>query len=81
MFIFLALFLTALVPDIVAGMNDDAPRFLDIPCRRDPDALPPSNLLEEVGTIFHLLLRMGSQGNVLFAIKGGLLACESCSLA
>lgn len=41
--------------------------------RRDPDALPPSNLFEAVMYwLYHATAALGG-GNVLFAIKAGLL--------
>lgn len=47
---------------------------LGLPQRRDPDHLPPRNAFELIMRIVHsCLLNLGS-GNVLFAIKGGLLS-------
>lgn len=41
--------------------------------RRDPDALPPGSLLEALGTmVYHLVSGIG-RGNVVFAIKAGIL--------
>jgi len=48
-------------------------RDLGIPHGRDPDALPPGNVFEWISnTIYTLLVGLGS-GNVVFAIKAGLL--------
>lgn len=47
---------------------------LGLPQRRDPDHLPPRNVVEAVmSSIYRALLSLGT-GNVLFAIKGGLLS-------
>ena len=48
-------------------------RELGIPHRRDPDALPPGNVFEWISnTIYTLLVGLGG-GNVVFAIKAGIL--------
>ncbi|KAF8911493.1 hypothetical protein CPB84DRAFT_1671782 [Gymnopilus junonius] len=53
-----------------SSANDD----LGLPQRRDPDHLPPRNLFEAVMVNIHkAFLSLGS-GNVLFALKGGLLS-------
>jgi len=46
---------------------------LGIPKRRDPDALPPRNVIESLLNLFYkFFLSLGS-GNVVFAVKAGLL--------
>ncbi|KAF4612524.1 hypothetical protein D9613_012759 [Agrocybe pediades] len=53
-------------------LEDDA-EDLGIPKRRDPDALPPRNVLEVIlNWAYALLLSLGS-GNVVFALKAGVL--------
>ncbi|KDR73069.1 hypothetical protein GALMADRAFT_270443 [Galerina marginata CBS 339.88] len=47
---------------------------LGLPRRRDPDALPPSNLFESLMHVIHEFILSFRSGNVLFALKGGLLA-------
>lgn len=42
--------------------------------RRDPDALPPRNAFEWVMNFVHQALSGLSHGNVLFALKAGLLS-------
>ena len=46
---------------------------LGLPQRRDPDHLPPRNALESVGSFIYVALLSLGTGNVLFAIKGGVL--------
>lgn len=45
---------------------------------RDPDALPPSNLFELVMYWLYQGTAAVGGGNVLFAIKAGLLTGKSC---
>ncbi|KAI0318290.1 hypothetical protein OF83DRAFT_1057097 [Amylostereum chailletii] len=59
-------------PDVIQGMEameDD----LGMPTRRDPDALPPGNLFEKVMNAMYHGARACSGGNVLYALKAGLL--------
>ena len=50
--------------------------YLDDVQRRNPDALPPSNIIELVGTwIFTAVSALG-HGNLLFAIKAAVLTGE-----
>ena len=47
--------------------------------RRDPDALPPRNALERtVNWMYHIAKAIGG-GNVLFALKAGILTSETFS--
>jgi hypothetical protein len=47
---------------------------LGMPRRRDPDALPPANTFEQIlNIIYHHFSGLGG-GNVLFAIKAGVLS-------
>jgi len=44
-----------------------------MPHRRDPDALPPRNAFEWISNVtYHLVVSLGG-GNVIFAVKAGLL--------
>ena len=49
--------------------------------RRDPDALPPRNLFESLMNLLHRMLEALSSGNVLFAIKAGVLTSMRILLA
>jgi len=51
---------------------------LPTPRRRDPDVLPPRNLVERVaGTVYRALVSLGS-GNVVFALKAGIFTVLLC---
>lgn len=52
----------------------DPDQDLGLPKRRDPDALPPRNIVESLmGLIYKLFASLGTDG-VLFGIKAGLLS-------
>ncbi|GLB35374.1 putative ER transporter, 6TM, N-terminal [Lyophyllum shimeji] len=60
-------------PDKIQGLDPRIEHDLGLPQRRDPDALPPRNIFEQVmGTIYHSLTGLEG-GNVLFAMKAGVL--------
>lgn len=54
--------------------KDDTTHELDAARRRDPDALPPSNRVELMGTWLFAAVAACTRGNVLFAIKAGALS-------
>ncbi|RDB29703.1 Uncharacterized protein C57A7.05 [Hypsizygus marmoreus] len=61
-------------PDQIQGLDPTTAEDLGLPKRRDPDALPPRNMFEAVmNLLFHAVTGLAG-GNVLFAIKAGLLA-------
>lgn len=60
-------------PDIIQGMDSAWMGDLGMAERRDPDALPPRNLFESLMNLLHRMLEALSSGNVLFAIKAGVL--------
>ena len=60
----------------VAPVVDD----LGIPLRRDPDALPPRNVLESaMNWVYHAASGL-TKGNVVFAIKAAVLTGLSLKL-
>lgn len=60
----------------IPGMHekDDKMASLDAARQRDPDALPPSNGLQLLGTWLFAAIASCSRGNVLFAIKAAVLS-------
>ena len=46
---------------------------IGMPTRRDPDALPPGDLLEAIGGLIYYILSGLGKGNAVFAIKAGVL--------
>lgn len=60
--------------DEVIGIDPSSEYALDVAQRRDPDALPPTNVVEVIGSIIHDALQGLTRGNVQFALKGGLFA-------
>jgi uncharacterized membrane protein YgaE (UPF0421/DUF939 family) len=60
-------------PDIIPGLDQASLTDLGQAVRRDPDALPPQNVLEKfVNCMYHVAKEMGG-GNFLFALKAGVL--------
>jgi hypothetical protein len=49
---------------------------LGAPAPRDPDALPPRNAFEAVARAIHSGVVALGHGNVLFALKAGVLTSE-----
>ena len=69
----LLVFTSDLVVDIIQGIQPDWDEDLGMTSRRDPDALPPSNLFQKVmHWIYNSVTSLG-RGNALFAVKAGLL--------
>jgi hypothetical protein len=50
-----------------------------LPQRRDPDALPPSNFVERISDFLYQAGGAILNGNLLYAVKAGLLTGASCS--
>ncbi|KAG9311166.1 hypothetical protein JVU11DRAFT_8233 [Chiua virens] len=60
-------------PDVIPGLDPASQTDLGDAVRRDPDVLPPRNALEKtVNWMYHTAKEIGS-GNVLFALKAGIL--------
>ncbi|KIM37523.1 hypothetical protein M413DRAFT_76838 [Hebeloma cylindrosporum] len=64
-------------PDVEAAQPPPKVQF-SIPTPRDPDALPPRNAFESVFESIHSLVSSIGTGNVVFAIKAGLLTIVLC---
>lgn len=65
--------------DIIPGLDPTSPIVLGQAIRRDPDALPPRNVLEKtINWMYHVVTGIGG-GNVLFALKAGILTSETYS--
>ena len=64
--------------DIIPGIDPESHRSDDLtqPRRRDPDALPPSNAFEAIGSIFHHSVGALGHGNAIFGFKAGLLTSK-----
>ncbi|OBZ78595.1 Uncharacterized protein C57A7.05 [Grifola frondosa] len=60
-------------PDVIPGMQPEWNEDLGMTSRRDPDALPPSNLFQLVMYWIYLALMGLMGGNALFAIKAGFM--------
>ncbi|KIP04314.1 hypothetical protein PHLGIDRAFT_493842 [Phlebiopsis gigantea 11061_1 CR5-6] len=60
-------------PDVVQMMEHQPDTDLGMTQRRDPDALPPSNLFESLMYWVHQGFAALGSGNFVFAIKAGLL--------
>ncbi|RPD56328.1 hypothetical protein L226DRAFT_538461 [Lentinus tigrinus ALCF2SS1-7] len=65
-------------PDIIQGIQPDWNDDLGKTGRRDPDALPPANAFQQVMHWVYDLASALTRGNVLFAIKAGLLTVILC---
>ena len=59
--------------DVVQMMEHQPDTDLGMTQRRDPDALPPSNLFESLMYWLHQAFAALGSGNFVFAIKAGLL--------
>lgn len=51
-----------------------------LPQKRDPDALPPTNFFERISDLVYHVGRRVLNGNLLYAVKAGLLTGTSCPL-
>jgi hypothetical protein len=61
------------IPDIIQGIDPSWMEDLGMPRRRDPDALPPHNMLEWVMSHLYDAVAALGGGNSLFAMKAGVL--------
>ncbi|KAF9457122.1 hypothetical protein BDZ94DRAFT_1203283 [Collybia nuda] len=65
-------------PNFIQGLEPAILEDLGMPRRRDPDALPPNNIVEQaLNIVYHAVLSIGG-GNALFAIKAALLTVILC---
>ena len=60
--------------DIIQGIDPEKQHLLDVPQRRDPDALPPGNILEVIGSLFHRSAAGLTRGNAVFGFKAGVVS-------
>lgn len=65
--------------DVVQGIDPAWDQDLGMAGRRDPDALPPSNAFQWVMHWTHGWASGVTRGNVLYALKAGLLSGEQFS--
>ncbi|CCM03488.1 uncharacterized protein FIBRA_05622 [Fibroporia radiculosa] len=65
-------------PDTIPGMDTDFQADLGEATRRNPDALPPQNAFEVIMSWVHQFIVALGGGNVLFAMKAGLLTVILC---
>lgn len=66
------------VIDHIQGLEPAVMDDLGMPRRRDPDALPPNNAVERIlNILYHGIFSLGG-GNMLFAMKAGLLTGRPC---
>lgn len=64
--------------DLIQGLEPAVMDNLGMPRRRDPDALPPDNAVERaLNIVYHGIFSLGG-GNMLFAMKAGLLTGRLC---
>ncbi|EJF58526.1 hypothetical protein DICSQDRAFT_66814 [Dichomitus squalens LYAD-421 SS1] len=65
-------------PDVIQGIDAAWAEDLGMTGRRDPDALPPTNVFQWIMHGIHDLLAGLTRGNALFALKAGLLSIILC---
>ena len=64
--------------EVITGTLADNNDAIGEACRRDPDALPPRDTVNAIGsTIYHTVRALG-HGNAVFAFKGGAVAGMLC---
>lgn len=66
--------------DVIRGLNPEESADLGIPQRRNPDALPPSNIVEQIFSWLYLCFSTLLSGNTLFALKAGVLSSTRFSI-
>ncbi|KAF8642481.1 hypothetical protein AX16_009482 [Volvariella volvacea WC 439] len=65
-------------PNRIQGLGPSIMEDLNLPRRRDPDALPPRNAFESMlSRVYHSIVSLGG-GNCLFALKAGCLTILLC---
>ncbi|KAH7923390.1 hypothetical protein BV22DRAFT_1196761 [Leucogyrophana mollusca] len=65
-------------PELIPGMDPEWMTDLGKAVRRDPDALPPRNVLEVATNSIYRLFVSLSGGNTLYALKAGALTVVLC---
>lgn len=60
-------------PDMIQGIDSEVMEDLDMPKRRDPDALPPKNWMEWVLSKLYIGVAGLGGGNALYSVKAGVL--------
>ncbi|TFK66336.1 hypothetical protein BDN72DRAFT_880366 [Pluteus cervinus] len=65
-------------PDVIQGLEPSVAEDLGLPRRRDPDALPPRNRVEWLMSRVYYAIAGLAGGNVLFALKAGVLTVLLC---
>lgn len=60
--------------DIIQGIDPENQELLGQTAQRDPDALPPSNMLEALGSFFHHSASALGHGNAVYGFKAGILS-------
>ncbi|KAJ8489973.1 hypothetical protein ONZ45_g13364 [Pleurotus djamor] len=65
-------------PEVIQGIQPAWNADLGEPKPRDPDALPPRNSFELVMNAFYRLAKAAGHGNMVFAIKAGILTVIMC---
>ncbi|KAL5518361.1 hypothetical protein ACEPAH_43 [Sanghuangporus vaninii] len=61
-------------PDIIQGIEPEKAELLTHAKRRDPDALPPTNAIETIGTLIYASINALGRGNAVFGFKAGILS-------
>ncbi|KAL5495894.1 hypothetical protein ACEPAI_1358 [Sanghuangporus weigelae] len=61
-------------PDIIQGIEPEKAELLGHAERRDPDALPPTNMIEAIGTLIYSSVNALGRGNAVFGFKAGFLS-------
>ncbi|KAI0070007.1 hypothetical protein K474DRAFT_1609486 [Panus rudis PR-1116 ss-1] len=65
-------------PDTIPGITPEEMQDLGMTRRRDPDALPPSNIFELVMSLLYRGFTSMQGGNALYALKAGVLTVVLC---
>lgn len=60
--------------DVISGMGIYENEQLPLGGQRDPDALPPRNMLEATGRTLYVAFCALGRGNSVFAFKAGIMA-------
>ncbi|KAI5115077.1 hypothetical protein M0805_006708, partial [Coniferiporia weirii] len=61
-------------PNIIQGIDPETQGQLGEAIIRDPDALPPGNMLEAVGNVIYHTVGALGRGNAIFGFKAGILS-------
>ncbi|OCB89516.1 hypothetical protein A7U60_g3311 [Sanghuangporus baumii] len=67
-------------PDVIQGIEPEKAELLSHAERRDPDALPPTNAIEAIGTLIYASVNALGRGNAVFGFKAGVLSGASKEL-